>query len=351
MLGTFTIGKGRVLAAGLAALGIAWLVLQPARADELDDLRNEVDQLKQQVTFLQNQIPGAGAMASDSGAVSGGGTVAAQQEVRMQQLQDQMAQITGQIEQVGLKVDDLSQRLDRLQKDAEFRLTQLEQGSGTGASAGMSTIAPDGTIEPPQGNATGAESSSETVGTAATPPAGTQPGVLGTLTPEQAANLPQAPEGAAEAAAAAAAGAAPVAAQEASGAALPGDTPNEQYDYATGMLQRGAYPEAELALKAFVSQHPKDPLAGNAQYWLGETYYVRSDFKNAAVAFAEGYQKYPNSSKAPDNLLKLGMSLGQTGQKDNACTAFRQLAKQFPDASGAIKDRAARAKQRYGCPA
>ncbi len=344
MLG-FTIGTGRVLSAGIAMLGMVWLAAQPVRADEMDDLRRDIEQLKQQVTFLQNQIPGAGAMTNGG---SGTGPLAAQQEVRMQQFQDQITQITGQIEQVGLKVDDLSQRLDKLQKDVEFRLTQLEQAGGSG---GMNTVAADGTIMAPQGDGAAAAPTTETAAAApAGAQSGAQPGVLGTLTPEQAANLPQAPEGAAEAAAAAAAGQT-AAVQAPDGAALPGDTPSEQYDYATGLLQRGAYAEAEGALKAFVAQHPKDPLAGNAQYWLGETYYVRSDFKNAAVAFAEGYQKYPNSSKAPDNLLKLGMSLGQTGQKDNACTAFRQLAKQFPDASGAIKDRAARAKQRYGCPA
>ncbi len=104
-----------------------------------------------------------------------------------------------------------------------------------------------------------------------------------------------------------------------------------------------------LAFKAFVAQHPKDPLAGNAQYWLGETFYAQSDYKNAAIAFAEGYQKYPKSSKAPDNLLKLGMSLGQTGRKADACTAFKQLNSQFPSASAAIKDRTTRAQQRYGC--
>ena len=350
MLG-FTIGRGRVVSAGIAVLGMVWLAAQPVRADEMDDLRRDIEQLKQQVTFLQNQIPGAGAMTNGTG---GTGPLAAQQEVRMQQFQDQITQITGQIEQVGLKVDDLSQRLDKLQKDVEFRLSQLEQAGGSG---GMNTVAPDGTIMAPQGGGAAAAPATEAdagqaQASAQAPAAttGAQPGVLGTLTPEQAANLPQAPEGAAEAAAAAAAGET-AAVQGSGGAALPGDTPNEQYDYATGLLQRGAYAEAEVALKAFVAQHPKDPLAGNAQYWLGETYYVRSDFKNAAVAFAEGYQKYPNSSKAPDNLLKLGMSLGQTGQKDNACTAFRQLGKQFPAASGAIKDRAARAKQRYGCPA
>jgi tol-pal system protein YbgF len=175
------------------------------------------------------------------------------------------------------------------------------------------------------------------------------PGTLGTLSSNAA--LPEAPAGAAEAAAAAAAQsqAAAAVAQDPNSIQLPGNSPQEQYEYATGLLQRGAYPEAGVAFKAFVAQHPKDTLAGNAQYWLGETYYAQSDYKGAAIAFAEGYQKYPKSAKAPDNLLKLGMSLGQTGRKNDACTAFKQLASQFPTASAAIKDRASRAQQRYGC--
>jgi len=345
----------------------------PARADEVGDLRQQVEQLKQQMALLQNQMPGAGA----GGA--GGGTIAAQQVVQMQQMSQQMSQLQGQIEQLGIKVDDLSQRLDRMQKDTEFRLGRLE-GTGGAMAGAPAAGAPAGQApagQAPAGQAPAAQVMSQ--GGQPLPqsadqmdqsqqgnnqpaglpgPEGTQqipqptaPGTLGTLPAN--APLPQAPAGAAEAAAAAAAGqSAPTGAtanQNPSSIVLPGNTPQEQYDYATGLIQRGAYAEAELALKSFVAQHPKDPLAGNAQYWLGETYYARSDFQNAAVTFAQGYQKYPKSSKAPDNLLKLGMSLGQIGQKDNACTAFKQLAKQFPTASAAIKDRAARAQQRYGC--
>jgi len=346
-------------AAGIAfaALLTASQVL-PAHADEVDDLRTEVQQLKQQMNYLQNQVPGSGA-----GGSSGGGTIAAQQEVRMQQLTGQMSQLQGQIEQLGIKVDDIATRLDQMQKDTQFRLGQLEGGS-TGA---MSGAGPAATAAAPA--ATGAAPATEpaplpqsadqidanTGGGLPGPEGTTQPlqptapGTLGTIS--QNAQLPQAPAGAAEAAAAAAAQSqsAAVAAADPSVIQLPGNSPQEQYEYATGLLQRGAYPEAGLAFKAFVAQHPKDALAGNAQYWLGETYYAQSDYKNAAVAFAEGYQKYPKSSKAPDNLLKLGMSLGQTGRKADACTAFKQLSSQFPNATGAIKDRTARAQQRYGC--
>ncbi len=290
--------------------------------------------------------------------------IAAQQEVRLQQMQQQMADLQGQIEQLQLKVNDLNDKLDRAQKDNEFRLNALEQagqnggqggatgGNGTSGSAnpalGSGGTAPSAATN---GSGNGGSNNAGSNNTGANPPSASgQPNVLGTLTSEQAANLPQAPAGAAEAAAAAAGGKSTTANTNlGNNIVLPGETPREQYEYAIGLLQKGQYPEAEVALKSFVKDHPSDPLAGNAQYWLGETYYARKDFKSAAVAFAEGYQKYPNSSKAADNLLKLGMSLGQNGQKDNACVALKQLDKKYPDATEAIKDRSARAKQRFGC--
>jgi tol-pal system protein YbgF len=272
----------------------------------------------------------------------------------MQQIQQQMSDITGQIERVELKVNDLASQLERLQKDTEYRLGVLEGTGGVPPAAGMPV---EGAVSdgagpslgaaqpigvPDSGAAAPAQTPAQTTAPA---PAG-QAGVLGTLTPEQAANLPQAPAGAAEEAAARAA---QQTAMPSGGVVLPGETPREQYEYATNLIQRGAYDQAEIALTSFIQQHPKDELTGNAQYWLGETYYVRNDFKNAAVAFAEGYQKYPNSQKAPDNLLKLAMALGQQGQKENACVALKQLEKRYPDASANIKDRAIKAKQRYAC--
>jgi tol-pal system protein YbgF len=349
----------RALAPAVVLGALLWCgIAGIARADEVDDLRQQVDQLKSQVTLLQNQLPGSG---SGGGVSSGGGTVAAQQEVRLQQLSAQISQLQGEIEQVGIKVDDLADKYGRSQKDTEYRLGQLEGGAAgaapaAGAGAAPMTAAPgtDATVATP-GQATQNQMTPSVAGAPQSlvgpegAPVPTAPGTLGTLPAGTA--LPQAPAGAADAAAAAAAQQqqTAAAAQDPKSIVLPGNNPQEQYDYATGLLQRGAYAEAEIALKAFVAQHPNDALTGNAQYWLGESFYVRSDFKNAAVSFAEGYQKYPKSPKAPDNLLKLGMALGQIGQKDNACTAFKQLGKQFPNASAAIKDRSARAQQRYGC--
>ena len=86
-------------------------------------------------------------------------------------------------------------------------------------------------------------------------------------------------------------------------------TANEAYDEAYNLLKEAKYQEAEQALQAFLSEYPNDKLAGNAQYWLGETYYVRANYEQAAIAFAKGYKNYKTSSKAPDNLLKLGLAM------------------------------------------
>jgi tol-pal system protein YbgF len=131
--------------------------------------------------------------------------------------------------------------------------------------------------------------------------------------------------------------------------ALPAGSATEQYNHAFGLLKQANYPAAETALKAFVEAHPRDQMAGNAQYWLGETYYARNRFMEAATTFAEGYKRWPKGSKAADGLLKLGMSLARANQKQNACVALAQLDHDFPHAGASVKERAATEKKRLGC--
>ncbi len=131
--------------------------------------------------------------------------------------------------------------------------------------------------------------------------------------------------------------------------ALPAGTPKEQYDYAFDILRKADYARAESALRMFLETNPTDTLAGNAQYWLGETFYVRGDFEQAAVEFLTGYQTHSNSSKAPDNLLKLGLSMARLGQTDGACTALSRLATEYPDANDTIRRRAQTERARLSC--
>ena len=131
--------------------------------------------------------------------------------------------------------------------------------------------------------------------------------------------------------------------------ALPVGSPKEQYDYAFNILRQADYARAEKALRLFLDANATDDLAGNAQYWLGETYYVRGDFEQAAVEFLSGYQTYPSSSKGPDNLLKLGLSMARLGQTDGACTALTRLATEYPSANDTIQRRAQTERARLKC--
>lgn len=128
-----------------------------------------------------------------------------------------------------------------------------------------------------------------------------------------------------------------------------GGDPKQDYEAAYGYLLQQNYPAAERAFEEFLQRYPQDTLAGNAQYWLGESLYVRGQYKAAAGAFLKGYQTYGNSAKAPDSLLKLAMSLEQLGQKDAACSSFDELSSQFPNAPSHVKTRARTERQRVGC--
>jgi tol-pal system protein YbgF len=319
----------RLPAFAVACCGLLCLLAGGALAQQTDDLRpllDRIDRLERDMNLLQRQVyrgtgpDNAGLAPSPAGGQQG----TLNYEVRLSALEDQMRQLTGQIEEVNNNLDQMKRRLDTLSSDVDQRLTALEHGNAAPGQPPLVGAAPPG--QPPRSLAGGPPPDA---GANPGQPA-SQPGVLGQL-----------PVGTQQAAAPAAAAGAP--------GTLPSGSPQEQYNYAFGLLRQANYPAAEQALRSFIQRYPKDPLAGNAQYWLGETYFVRKDYSNAAAVFAEGYQKYPKGGKAADNLLKLGMALGQLGQKADACRAFARLDRDFPTAPATIKDRAGEEKKQLGC--
>ncbi len=121
------------------------------------------------------------------------------------------------------------------------------------------------------------------------------------------------------------------------------------YETAYGHLLQQDYGAAEVVFDDFIKRFPSDPLVPNAQYWLGETYFVRGQFKQAAEAFLKGYKTYARSAKAPDSLLKLAMSLDRLGQRDAACSSYSELMSRFPNAPNHIRTRTQSERQRIGC--
>ena len=290
-------------------------------------------------------------------------SVAANQEVRIQQLEGQVRSLNGQLEQMNFRMQQMSDRLDKLIADVDFRLRQIE-GGGTPQAAGEQgggSSQPQSAGNAPEQPAMAENNGGATMGTqsAANSTGGTgQPRTLGTMSQSQynaqSQQLNQNADAAAAAAAAGNAGAPAESNNQGAGSnqqanAPPGGNPDEQYQAAFDLMRQTKYADAEKALSTFVDQYPTHPLAGNASYWLGETYYVRKDYKNAAQTFAATFKNYPDSGKAPDSLLKLGMSLAALGQTADSCKVFHELKTRYPKASDAVKQRAAKEQAKNGC--
>jgi tol-pal system protein YbgF len=328
------------------ALGVAAAIV-PATASGQDRSAYErLDRLERDLNMLQRQVYRGGPPPAM------GGNAAVNSELRMDHLETQMRELTGRVEEVMNQVEQVRQRFEQFNGDAGVRTAQSPVGPGPVASAGPPPGRPGpaaaargrlpfpGTSEPP-GPVDDDAGPLLPPGAAMAPngPMGGGPTpIFGTLTPP---GTP--PARSSELASAAPAGHPPTA------GTLPSGSASEQYNHAFGLLKQADYPAAEVALKAFVDSHPKDPMAGNAQYWLGETYFTRNRFMEAATAFAEGYKRYPKGTKAPDSLLKLGMSLARANQKQNACVALVQLDHDFPHAGAAVKERSAAEKKKLGC--
>ncbi len=313
--------------------------------------------------WLRGLIAVAALMAAAPASAQEQSAIAASQEVRIQQLEGQIRDLNGQLEQLTYQVRQMTDRLDKLVADVDFRLREIEGGGqglsmGTAGSDGEPSASPDAPpalaaapdpAAPSSGGASSQPATGQSAGGAG------QPQVLGTMSQSQFDSQkqrlnPGADAGAASAAAGSAGSAAAGDQTAAVGSyALPGATADEQYQYAFDLLRQNKYGDAEQALRTFVDQYPEHELAGNASYWLGETFYVRQDYDNAALAFAEGFQRFPQGGKAPDSLLKLGMSLAALGETADACKAFDELAARYPNASDGVRQRAARERSKNDC--
>jgi len=130
---------------------------------------------------------------------------------------------------------------------------------------------------------------------------------------------------------------------------LPDTTPEKQYEFASSFLQVGDYNTAEKAFREFVETNPKHKLAGNAQYWYAETFRIRQLYTDAASAFLQGYQKYPKSEKAPINLLRLGVSMIQIGEKEQGCKMITAVKETYPKAELSVLQKAKYDAKKFNC--
>lgn len=293
-----------------------------AQNGDLQPLMDRISRLEQDIRTLNIQLSRGGAASGKEVVLSSSNPSAqaiVQLEARLTTLEEELRAVTGKVEELSYKIDQVGQRLDKLVGDVDYRLGSLEKARGTPAAQD----------EPTPGDAAH-PSAAPKVSAAPTPPS------VQTMSPGEAPGALGATAGGGAKAAPAAKG-------------PPKGTPQERYDRAFDLLRQSKYDEAATALREFLETGGDDPLAGNARYWLGETYYVREDFKTAAQVFIEGYQKDPKSAKAPDTLLKLGMSLAKIDKKNEACVTFAKLLTDFPKMPEALSKRVAKERQSNGC--
>ena len=347
-----SVPRGLLAPAILAAsMAVALMIpaSNPATAQTSAETRvliERLNRLESDLVGLQRQVfqgqppPVRGAGSVPTGVPAAPGDVWS----RMDEFESSLRRLTGQLEEVDHRIAVLQQRLDKLVEDIDYRLTALERGQAPGQGG---AVAPGQPPAPPAAQPPGPPQPQPQ----AAPPAGAPgPGVLGQLRVPPGQPIPGAeapPPGAAAPQPQQAAAAPPAAARPAT--RLPEGSPQDRYNFAIGLLRQGDYAEAEAAFAEFLGAHANDPLAGNAQYWLGETYYVRRDYERSAAAFLQAYQKYPKGNKAPDSLVKLGMSLMHLNQKQEACAVFNQFSREHPQAPAPLKQLAATERTRAGC--
>ena len=237
--------------------------------------------------------------------------------LKLNDIEDQFRQLTNKFEEVNFKLDKLSTRVTKIQSDTQLRFSDIE--GGTIQSNEKKQVNLPGTSKPQDfGASPGYETNSlptqQTINSVETAQ------TVITEEPEKKESL------------------------------LPiNKTVPEQYEFAVSFMKIGDYETAEFALKEFIDKNKDHDLAGSAQYWYGETFRIRQLYSDAATAYLDGYQNYPKSKKAPDNLLKLGITMVQLGEKDQGCKMILGLKKEYPKASKSVLQKAQYEQKKFKC--
>ena len=276
------------------------------------------------------------AVYSDSGTVSSNSTTELDQNaedvltrhlLKLSEIEIQFNELTNKFEEINFKLDKLSNRISKVQADNQLRFQQIEEGKSANIQENKELVSKPKEIE------------NKVL------PGSSEPQDLGSIsykdtdtseTTQQTSSIETTSTIVSEV-------------FQSEEKILPNDIPEKQYEFATSFLKVGDYNTAERAFSEFVILNPEHNLAGNAQYWYAETFRIRQLYTDAASAYLEGYQKYPKSNKAPINLLKLGVSLVQIGEKDQGCLMITGVKEQYPDANQSVLQKAKYEEKKFEC--
>lgn len=282
----------------------------------------------------------------------------ASEAARIQQLQEEIRQLNGRVEEMSFQILQMQEQIRKAQEDNEFRFQDLEKGgaapkkkseapaeststptiatappaSGTGAPAGDDDIA---TIITSEGPAQGGASSAT-----AAPPT-----TLGAVKLDANGN----PIGSTITAPGANASSLPGVATAAPSKKAAQGSDEDLYKAAYGHVLAGDYPLAEKEFTQYAATYPKGAKIADATFWLGEAQFSQGKYSDAAKTFLNGHQAYGKSPRAPEMLLKLGMSLAALDNPDVACKTLREVPTRYPNAPKAVLSKAASEQKRLAC--
>ena len=255
--------------------------------------------------------------------------------LKLSEIEKQFQNLTNRYEEINFKIDKLSTRLSKTQADNQLRFQQIENNQSytqTGNTSEQKIIS--------------SENNENLVSSSKIMPGTSQPQNLGEISYK---NMTDSSDTQAIQSVETTKSILTESFENKDEKILPELTPSEQYEFATSFLKVGDYNMAERAFREFVDTNPDNELSGNAQYWYAETFRIRQLYTDAASAYLEGYQKYPKSEKAPINLLKLGVSLVQIGEKDQGCLMIAGVKKQYPNATQSVLQKAKYEEKKFEC--
>ena len=248
--------------------------------------------------------------------------------LKLSNIESQFQKLTNKFEEINFKLDKLSSRISKVQADNQLRFQQLEERSFSNVDSETQQLSSvlkkdekkilPGSSQPQDLGSISYKDNETTSFTQQTQSIDTNTSIFTEVFQSEEKILPDV-------------------------------EPNKQYEFSTNLLKVGDYNTAERAFKEFVVSNPEHDLAGSAQYWYAETFRIRQLYTDAASAYLEGYQKYPKSEKAPINLLKLGVSLVQIGEKDQGCLMITGVQKQYPKANQSVLQKAIYEEKKFEC--
>ncbi len=292
----------------------------------LDQIQKDIKTLEKAVYSGSIELNSDSSVNLNSNLDNNSEDVLTRHLLKLSEIENQFQELTNKFEEINFKLDKLSNRMSKVQADNQIRFQDLENVVSSDATTNKLTK----------------KTNNEQMEVL---PGSSQPQDLGSISyKDTATNETSQKTNSVDSTALVV-----TETFQAEEKILPNETPDKQYQFATSFLKVGDYSTAERAFREFVDTNPEHNLAGNAQYWYAETFRIRQLYTDAASAYLEGYQKYPKGEKAPINLLKLGVSMVQIGEKDQGCKMINGVEEQYPEANQSVIQKAKYESQKFEC--